>query len=156
MSKCQPPWVAPLFNLDRDMRTRVLTNPSNDQVSQNTPPLDLYFHVNERQRNVTSVVFQSHKTHWKTPKLLIKIIFKRSNPIVTSRFTQYPWFNFQNAITWQYKSNTFLLRLCWYIWAQRKFWICFSYWIFFRFNVNENWKSSECQICRHWWQWRLS
>ena len=29
MSKCQPPWVAPLFNLDRDMRTRVLTNPSN-------------------------------------------------------------------------------------------------------------------------------
>ena len=33
MSKCQPPWVAPLlFNLDRDMRTRVLTNPSNDMV----------------------------------------------------------------------------------------------------------------------------
>ena len=30
MSKCQPPWVAPLFNLDRDMRTRVLTNPSNE------------------------------------------------------------------------------------------------------------------------------
>ena len=30
MSKCQPPWVAPLFNLDRDMRTRVLTNPSNN------------------------------------------------------------------------------------------------------------------------------
>ena len=30
MSKCQPPWIAPLFNLDRDMRTRVLTNPSND------------------------------------------------------------------------------------------------------------------------------
>ena len=30
MSKCQPPWVAPLFNLDRDMSTRVLTNPSND------------------------------------------------------------------------------------------------------------------------------
>ena len=29
MSKCQPPWVAPLFNLDRDMSTRVLTNPSN-------------------------------------------------------------------------------------------------------------------------------
>ena len=31
MSKCQPPWVAPLFNLDRDMRTRVLTNPSNNR-----------------------------------------------------------------------------------------------------------------------------
>ena len=31
MSKCQPPWVAPLFNLDRDMRTRVLTNPSNNK-----------------------------------------------------------------------------------------------------------------------------
>ena len=33
MSKCQPPWVAPLFNLDRDMRTRVLTNPSNNGIS---------------------------------------------------------------------------------------------------------------------------
>ena len=33
MSKCQPPWVAPLFNLDRDMSTRVLTNPSNNMVS---------------------------------------------------------------------------------------------------------------------------
>ena len=32
MSKCQPPWVAPLFNLDRDMRTRVLTNPSNEML----------------------------------------------------------------------------------------------------------------------------
>ena len=33
MSKCQPTWVAPLFNLDRDMSTRVLTNPSNEECS---------------------------------------------------------------------------------------------------------------------------
>ena len=39
MSKCQPPWVAPLFNLDRDMRTRVLTNPGKKRGVVTSPPV---------------------------------------------------------------------------------------------------------------------
>ena len=74
MSKCQPPWVAPLFNLDRDMSTRVLTNPSNKMPVHSLLMSRIGCFTNRKKKNLTAIALYVLNCFWD-----INIKFRETN-----------------------------------------------------------------------------